>query len=193
MPNSKYNRNRRGQRRQNKNKSINMNSVGRLLNSVRINLQGVRVPDHTTNPIVSRTIRYQDLLTSSTTILNITAAEISEVDSFNYLGTSTARYTYLRVNTIKVWMITGTDNTILYPTLSVAQSSTVPGQPDFTVEDTPSPGSDVAAVGIRAGLLLRETWRTVADTTVLFTITTDPVTTSEVGITIIADLSVDFN
>jgi hypothetical protein len=193
MPNSKYNRSRRGQRRQNNNKSINMNSVGRLLNSHRINLQGVHVPDHTTNPIVSRTIRYQASLTPTPGILNITATTISNVDSTDYLGSSTARYSYLRVNLIKVWMITGTDNTIQYPTLVVAQSATVAGQPDFTVQDTPSPGSDVAAVGIRAGLLLRETWLPVADTTVLFTITTNPVTTSEVGIRIIADLSVDFN
>lgn len=173
--------------------------LGRFINPERINVSGSRIPDHTTNPVVQRNLRIPVVLSTTVTSYAIGTTLLFQQDAVDYLGASTNfRFSAVRINTIKCWLITPGANTtqdVYQVGITLDPSSTTGNNaPYYAASSYPVPGQAVSAIGVRVGALQRESWYQTATDVVLATITTSPVITGEgVVLRLIIDVLCDFN
>jgi len=153
-------------------------------------------PTRVDNATVSRTVR-QVLVFSAYTgapfTYNVTPNAASALDSIDY-GTSAARYSYVRINSCKIW---GLYNNLPGPAIGGVAPllfSISEGVSNATWEDQNQAGVDYATIGVRASLFSRSNFYPVAAVTTVFQISVTsgaPMATPATG-TIYVDIACEF-
>jgi hypothetical protein len=147
----------------------------------------MHVPPRTIDPPVTRTIRLLVKLTNAIPTYPLTNNALAVQDGLDYLGTSTLRFSTMRVKTFKVWMeLPPNSLTLGTPSLIVTDQATL-----AQFRDTGTLGQSYAKVGYQYSLIPRSTYVVCTDTTVLTTVDSSQSVTTGQQVNLTIDVQVE--
>jgi hypothetical protein len=137
-----------------------------IITAQRFPVPNIHIPQHISNPSVTRVVRLPASLTTTSSSYNVTYALLAYQDSLDY-GITTTRYLTMRVSQIRVYA--ESPPVASDPIgLEVTETSSL-----FTVVDRPVTGASLSSVGIRLPFAVRASIVPCTSTVVLVNILAD--------------------
>jgi hypothetical protein len=150
-------------------------------------MRGVRIPSWTSNPRVTRTIRFVATLTSTTPSVAVRYVDLAAVDVQSY-GSTSERYQRIRVQQVRCWLESPVP-TFAVPTAGLVLLETASL---YEIRDRPVLGVDYASCGMQFSLPVRQAIVSTTSTATLVGISTDDVFPTGTNLIVTADFVCEF-
>jgi len=180
---------RRNRPRQQRRSRISTRPQDPTFTSQKFKVPAFHIPQHIHNPSVKRLVRLTRILTSGAATSIVVYADIANQDGLDYLNVAAARYGSMRVSQIKAWAESPRNLSVSQPTygLIVTDDSCA-----YSIQDTPTTGSSLAAVGMRFNFAVRSFLAGTSFSTPIVTFSCTQTIAASTDFVVTADFTVEF-